>query len=63
MKKNIRKLAIRSEIIRSLRALESRDLGQAIGGADSILTCPGEQFESGNINCPAPAAGAKAAGG
>lgn len=48
MKKTIRKLVLRSETIRALRALDHRDLARAVGGTVVALR------ESG-INCPAPA--------
>jgi hypothetical protein len=52
MKKLIRKLIVRSETIRTLRALDDKDLARAVGG----------DIESAR-NCPAPAIVATAAGG
>lgn len=48
MKKNIRKLAVRSETLRTLRPLHARELEQAIGGDVPRLA------ESGDL-CPAHA--------
>jgi hypothetical protein len=49
VKKTIRKLMVRSETIRALRALDNRDLARAIGGDEAVA------YESGKVNCPAPA--------
>ena len=54
MKKTTHKLALRSETLRVLRALDKSDLARVIGGAD------GDAADSTNtqsgINCPAQAA-------
>jgi hypothetical protein len=55
MKKTIRKLLVRRETLRALRALDDADLARAAGG-ESGGTCPAPLFETGNINCPAPVA-------
>jgi len=48
MKKTIRRLVVRSEIIRALRVLDNRDLARAAGGDEIPLR------ETGKV-CPAPA--------
>jgi hypothetical protein len=53
MKKPTRKLIVRSETIRALRALDQGDLARAVGG----------DYETGKVNCPAPAIVATATGG
>ena len=57
MKKTIRKLVVRSETVRVLRMLDSRDLTRAVGGDDVVMR------ESGKIDCPAQAVVATAACG
>ena len=54
MKKVIRKLVVRSETIRALRALDNSDLTRAVGG-EVVL------YESGR-GCPAQAATTAACG-
>lgn len=56
MRKTLRKLAVRGETIRTLRALEDKDLARVVGG--SALKLP----ETGDV-CPARAAVATAACG
>jgi hypothetical protein len=53
MKKNPRKLVLRSETIRALRKLENIDLAHVVGGGD--LGDPAARTESG-ITCPAQVA-------
>lgn len=56
----IRKLVVRRKTVRALHVLDDKDLVRAHGGAESAV--PGEA-ESGNIYCPASAAGPTATGG
>jgi hypothetical protein len=56
MKKTIRKLVVRSETLRALRALDNRDLIHAVGGAEYLVR------ESRNT-CPTPAVVAAPIGG
>jgi hypothetical protein len=68
MRKPIRKLIVRSETIRALRALDHGDLARAVGGdIESARNCPAPAvvglYESGKVNCPAPAVVAMPAGG
>jgi hypothetical protein len=54
MKKTIRKLVLHSEAIRTLRALDSRDLTRAVGGLiQSTDVCTSRFVESGKVDCPA----------
>lgn len=55
MKKVLRKMAIRGETLRLLRALDERELARPVGGD---VTSPGaaEDTQSKNVGCPAPAA-------
>ena len=54
MKKTTRKLLVRSETLRVLRALENVDLARAQGGGDA-LAAESTNTQSG-INCPVQAA-------
>jgi hypothetical protein len=42
MKKPIRKLVVRSETLRALRALDNRDLILAVGGSEALLRETGD---------------------
>lgn len=54
MKKTIRKLVLQREIIRTLRALDQRELTRAVGGLfESTDVCPSRLAESGKVDCPA----------
>jgi hypothetical protein len=57
MKKPIRKLIVRSETIRALRALDHENLARAAGGGgvESARNCPVESGVESARNCPAPA--------
>jgi hypothetical protein len=50
MKKVIRRLVVRRETLRALRALDNRELGRAVGAESNA--CPDRLFETDNINCP-----------
>lgn len=54
MKKTTRKLLVRSETLRVLRALDNVDLARAQGGGDA-LAAESTNTQSG-INCPVQAA-------
>jgi hypothetical protein len=63
MRKSIRKLVVRREIVRALHVLDHKDLARAHGGTGSVAPCAIPQAASGNVYCPAPAAVPTAAGG
>ena len=44
----IRKLVVRSETLRALRALDNRDLIRAVGGSEALV-------RESRVTCPAPA--------
>lgn len=50
MKKAIRKLIVRREIVRVFEALDNRDLARVVGGDDDVLV-------ESHKTCPAAAAG------
>jgi len=55
MKQAIRKLVVRRETLRALRALDNRDLIHAVGGSEDLV-------RETRATCPAPAVGTTAAG-
>jgi len=55
MKKTIRKLVVRSETLRALRVLDTRDLTRAVGGSEDLV-------RESRATCPAPAVASTAAG-
>lgn len=55
MKKTTRKLVVRSEMLRVLRALDNVDLARAQGGGGDALAAESTNTQSG-INCPVQAA-------
>jgi hypothetical protein len=54
MKKVLRKLVLRGETLRRLRALDERELARPVGGD---ITSPGaaDETQTKNLMCPAPA--------
>jgi hypothetical protein len=54
MKKALRKLVLRGETLRQLRALDERELARPLGGD---VTSPGAGEDGGTrkVGCPAPA--------
>lgn len=55
MKKVLRKVTIRGETLRLLRALNERELARPVGG-DATPPRAADEPETKNVMCPAPAA-------